>query len=85
MNDDMTSLPLLQLTAMAKRDSAQMNVTLKVYSSQGSEIVTLVSENRGSGSHSVVFEPGAAVPSGSYYYVLSTEYGERRGRIVLLR
>ncbi|HEX9613961.1 MAG TPA: T9SS type A sorting domain-containing protein [Bacteroidota bacterium] len=42
-------------------------VSLKVYSSVGEEVATLVNANIGAGMHRIVFD-GQALPSGVYYY-----------------
>ncbi|MBI5403748.1 MAG: T9SS type A sorting domain-containing protein [Ignavibacteriae bacterium] len=58
-------------------------VTLKVYDITGKEITTLVNEKQSPGTYEVKFEAGD-LPSGVYFYKLTTEdYSETRKMILL--
>ncbi|HEY6437080.1 MAG TPA: T9SS type A sorting domain-containing protein, partial [Ignavibacteriaceae bacterium] len=59
-------------------------VTLKVYDVLGSEIVTLVNEEKSAGTYEVYFN-AAGLSSGVYLYKLITENFSETKKMLLLR
>jgi hypothetical protein len=64
-------------------------VNLKVYNITGREIASLVDEVKEAGSYSVKFsahsENGADLPSGIYFYRLTTSHGSQVKKMILLK
>ena len=60
------------------------NVTLKVYDVLGTEIATLVNEEKAAGSYEVDFY-AAGLSSGVYFYKLMTENFSETKKMLLLR
>jgi len=59
-------------------------VTMKIYNSSGSEIKTLISEKQSAGSYSVNFN-AEGLPSGVYYYKLSSGNLSETKKMILLK
>jgi len=59
-------------------------VTLKVYDFLGREVKTLVSENKSTGSYDVVFN-ATDIPSGTYFYHLSTDSYSETKKMLLIK
>ncbi len=51
------------------------HVTLKVFSLLGKEIQTIVDSDMKEGKHTVDFVANHSLPSGMYFYILTTDYG----------
>ena len=62
----------------------ETRVSLKVYNVIGSEVVTLINENRAAGLHAVVFNP-AQQPSGVYFAVLQAGAIRQVQRLLLVK
>jgi hypothetical protein len=60
------------------------DVTLKIFSSTGEEIITLVDKRQGSGFHLAEFD-ATGLANGVYYYRLQTEDHTETGRMVLAK
>ena len=69
--------------------AASGDVDLRVFDSTGRLVRTLAEGRREAGEHSVVWdgvdEQGSPLPSGVYYYQLSTEQGRESRKAVMLR
>ena len=59
-------------------------VSLKVYDSQGKEVVTLINENKEPGYYNIQFE-GSKLSSGVYYYRLESKGFSQTKRMMLLK
>jgi hypothetical protein len=59
-------------------------VVIKIYDLLGKEVITLVDENKQSGSYSVIFN-AHNIPSGIYVYELRTDGFVSRNKMVLLK
>ncbi len=63
-------------------------VHLRVYDAQGRQVRSLLDETLATGAHAVTWEgedeSGRRLPSGTYYYQLSTRDGTDTGRLVVL-
>jgi hypothetical protein len=60
------------------------NVTLKIYSIGGKELLLLVNKKQSPGEYSVQFD-GGGLPSGIYFYRLQTEDFVETKRMTLLK
>ena len=60
------------------------NVILKVYDMLGKEVATLVNEQQGAGSHSVIFN-ASNLSSGMYIYVLKTGEFMAKNKMMLVK
>ncbi len=60
------------------------NVTIKIYDVLGEELAVLVNEEKPAGTHSVAFN-AANLPSGTYFYRLTTNNFSQTKKMVLLR
>jgi flagellar hook assembly protein FlgD len=60
------------------------NISLKIYNVIGQEVRTLVDHKLEAGEHKIVWN-AAGIPSGVYYYRLSTEDQSRTKRCILLK
>jgi|GEM_PF-3801510 len=65
----------------------ETHAQLKVFSPLGLELSTLVDERQGSGIHRVTVNSDMfpALNSGMIFYLLTTEYGSRSGKMFLRR
>ena len=64
---------------------SRTKVKLTVYNSLGQKIETLVNEVQTSGSHSLKFNASSSLPSGVYYIHLTTDYGTKSIKALLLK
>jgi hypothetical protein len=60
------------------------NVTLRVYNTLGQEVTRLIDEELEAGKHNIAWN-AAELPSGVYYYRLSSRYQSRTKRCILLK
>lgn len=60
------------------------NVLLKVYDALGNDVQTLIQEYRPAGSYNINFS-GSSLPSGMYYYRLSTGSFSQTKKMILLK
>ncbi|QQS36615.1 MAG: T9SS type A sorting domain-containing protein [Ignavibacteriales bacterium] len=66
------------------RDASSLHVMLQVYDILGSEITTLVNEEKPAGTYEVVFN-ASDLPSGVYFYSLSAGNFKRTKKFVLMK
>lgn len=60
------------------------NITLRVYNTLGQEVTRLIDEELEAGKHNIAWN-AAELPSGVYYYRLSSRYQSRTKRCILLK
>lgn len=76
--------PFHGVTTIRYQLSREERVDLKVYSANGTEILTLVNSNQQPGFHNVNFD-ASDLPNGIYYYRLLTMDCSETGKMVLAR
>jgi hypothetical protein len=76
--------PFNPITNIEYRISNIKFVSLKVYDILGNEIVTLINEEKSAGTYEVEFD-GADLPSGIYFYTLSSSNFFTTKKMILLK
>ena len=76
--------PFNPVTSIQFNIPSKSNVTLKVFNSLGKEIVELMNEVKSEGSYEVKFD-AANLPSGVYYYKLSSDNFSETKKMILLK
>ncbi|MGE5496788.1 MAG: carboxypeptidase regulatory-like domain-containing protein [Syntrophothermus sp.] len=76
--------PFNPVTNISYSIAQKGNVTLKVYNIIGKEIATLVSEEKAAGNYTVRFN-AAGIPSGIYFYTLSSGSYSETKKLILLK
>ncbi|MEJ2506655.1 MAG: T9SS type A sorting domain-containing protein, partial [Ignavibacteriaceae bacterium] len=92
-NDLVSDFELFQNYPNPFNPSTQINydlpgstkVKLIVYNSLGQQIETLVSKVQAAGLHSLNFNASPSLPSGVYYIQLTTNYGAKSIKVLLLK
>ncbi|MGE5499525.1 MAG: YCF48-related protein [Syntrophothermus sp.] len=76
--------PFNPVTNISYSIAQKGNVTLKVYNIIGKEIATLVSEEKAAGNYTVRFN-SAGIPSGIYFYTLTSGSYSETKKLILLK
>lgn len=78
--------PFNPATVISFQLPAAGEITLKVFDTNGKEIAELINEKKNAGSYSVTFDAGKYnLPSGIYFYKLSTEDFSETKRMILVK
>jgi parallel beta-helix repeat protein len=81
--------PFNPITTLSFYLAAPGFASLKIYNLNGQLVNTLVSDQMGSGEHTVIWDSknsaGQEVSSGIYFYILDTDYGRASKKMILLR